>query len=137
MIHFRPFPIFIPNAIYPSPNNQLRYFMRLIKHKNWGKDLIAKLEKKPMPLVTTFFVIAYMAEYFNYSQEIYCLATDTDISRTWAGMHPSQSRINYFAPNYRVEQRLKLYGVRPEKIFLTGFPMPLENLGGPDLKVLK
>lgn len=134
---FQAIPNFYPKRDLSDPNNQLRYFMRLIKHKNWGKDLIAHLEKKPMPLVTTFFVVAYMAEYFNYSQEIYCLATDTDISRTWAGLHPSQSRINFFAPNYRVEQRLKLYGIRPEKIFLTGFPMPLENLGGEDLAILK
>jgi hypothetical protein len=78
-----------------------------------------------------------MAEYYKYSQDIFCLATDTDISRTWVSQTPSQSRINYFAPNYRVEQRLKLYGVRPEKIFLTGFPLPTENLGGPSLKILK
>jgi hypothetical protein len=134
---FQTIPNFYPKRDLSSPNNQLKYFMRLIKNHNWGKDLIAKLEKNPLPLVTTFFTIAFMAEYYNYSQEIYCLATDTDISRTWAGLHPSQSRINFFAPNYRVEQRLKLYGVRPEKIFLTGFPLPLENLGGENLSVLK
>ncbi|MCX6745360.1 MAG: hypothetical protein NTX82_07630 [Candidatus Parcubacteria bacterium] len=134
---FQTIPSFYPKRDLSRPNNQLRYFMRLIKSKNWGKDLIAHLEKKPLPLVTTFFVVAYMAEYYNYSQEIYCLATDTDISRTWVGIHPSQSRVNFFAPNYRVEQRLKLYGVRPEKIFLTGFPLPLENLGSEDLGILK
>ena len=134
---FQTIPNFYPKRDLSHPNNQLKYFMRLIVKKNWGKDLINRLEKKPLPLVTTFFVVAFMAEYYNYSREIYCLATDTDISRTWAGLHPSQSRINFFAPNYRVEQRLKLYGVRPEKIFLTGFPLPLENLGGPDLAVLK
>ena len=134
---FQTIPNFYPKRDLSKPNNQLKYFMGLIEKNNWGKDLIARLEKKPLPLVTTFFTVAFMAEYYNYSQEIYCLATDTDISRTWAGLHPSQSRINFFAPNYRVEQRLKLYGIRPEKIFLTGFPLPLENLGGEDLAVLK
>ncbi|OGY41091.1 MAG: hypothetical protein A2Y82_01670 [Candidatus Buchananbacteria bacterium RBG_13_36_9] len=134
---FQTIPGFYPKRDLSQPNNQLRYFMRLIKNKQWGKDLINKLEQKPLPLITTFFVVAFMAEYYNYSQEIYCLATDTDISRTWVGISPAQSRINYFAPNYRVEQRLKLYGIRPEKIFLTGFPLPVENVGGEDLAVLK
>src|SRR4030042_2369464 len=134
---FQTIPNFYPKRDLSRSNNQLRYFMRLIENKNWGKHLISKLEEKPLPLITTFFVVAFMAEYYNYSQEIYCLATDTDISRTWVGMNPAQSRINYFAPNYRVEQRLKLYGIRPEKIFLTGFPLPNENLGGVDLKILK
>jgi hypothetical protein len=134
---FQTIPNFYPKRDLSRSNNQLRYFMRLIENKKWGKHLISKLEEKPLPLVTTFFVVAFMAEYYNYSQEIYCLATDTDISRTWVALNPSQSRINYFAPNYRVEQRLKLYGIRPEKIFLTGFPLPTENLGGPGLKILK
>jgi len=134
---FQTIPKFYPKRDLSNPNNQLKYFMRLIENKNWGKHLINKLEEKSLPLITTFFVVAFMAEYYNYSQEIYCLATDTDISRTWASLNPSQSRINYFAPNYRVEQRLKLYGIRPEKIFLTGFPLPTENLGGSDLNILK
>ncbi|MDD5341457.1 MAG: hypothetical protein PHC97_03425 [Patescibacteria group bacterium] len=134
---FQQIPNFYPKRDLSKPNVQLDYFMRLIEKKNWGRDLIQRLEKKPLPIVTTFFVVAFMAEHYKYSQDIYCLATDTDVSRTWASVSPAQSRINYFAPNYRVEQRLKLYGVRPEKIFLTGFPLPTENLGGPRLATLK
>lgn len=134
--YFQQIPQFYPKRDLSDSNMQLRYFMSHIA-KGWGKDLIDKLAKKPLPLISTFFVTAFMAEYFNYPGEIYCLATDTDISRTWVPLDPNQSRINYFAPNYRVEQRLKLYGVRPEKIFLTGFPLPNENLGGVDLKILK
>jgi hypothetical protein len=39
-------------------------------------------------------------------------------------MHPQISRINYLAPTVRAKERLKLYGIRAEKIFLTGFPIP-------------
>ena len=133
---FQKIPKFYPKRDLSDPNAQLKYFMHFIE-RGWGKHLIKKLEEKPLPIITTFFVMAFMAEYYNYSKDIYCLATDTDISRTWVSIKPAQSRINYFAPNYRVEQRLKLYGVRPEKIFLTGFPLPNENLGGSDLKILK
>ena len=135
--NFQTIPQFYPKRDLSRPNMQLRYFMHFIEKRKWGKDLIEKLEKRPLPLITTFFVIAFMAEYYNYSQDIYCLATDTDISRTWVSLKPAQSRIHYFAPNYRVEQRLKLYGVRPEKIYLTGFPLPAGNTGGPGLEILK
>ncbi|MBD3359518.1 MAG: hypothetical protein GF365_02320 [Candidatus Buchananbacteria bacterium] len=135
--NFQKIPKFYPKRDLSDPNMQLKYFMWLIKSKNWGKHLIKKLEKKPLPLITTFFVTAFMAEYFKYSGDIYCLATDTDISRTWVPEEPITSKINYFAPNYRVEQRLKLYGVSSDRIFLTGFPLPLDNIGGPDLNILK
>jgi hypothetical protein len=77
-----------------------------------------------------------MAEYFGYEGEIYCLATDTDISRTWVPLKPKESKIMYLAPNRRVLERLTLYGVDPSKIFLTGFPLPEENIGD-KLKVVK
>lgn len=128
---------FYPKRDLSDPNMQLRYFMFLIKHKNWGKHLMEKLNKKPLPLITTFFVVAFMAEYFGYRGDIYCLATDSDISRTWVPEHPNTSKIYYFAPSYRVEQRLKMYGVRKDRIFLTGFPLPIENLGNKNLDLLK
>lgn len=65
------------------------------------------------------------------------MATDADINRAWAPKNPAASKINYFAPNYRVVERLKLYGVLSERIFLTGFPLPLENIGNLNLNVLK
>lgn len=130
-------PEFYPKRDLSEPSLQLKEIMYLIKHKDWGKDLINKLNKDPRPLVTSFFAVAFMAEYFNYQGEIYCIICDADIARVWADYKIKKSRINYFAPCYRVVERLKLYGVKAEKIFLTGFPLPEENLGGPQLKNLK
>ena len=62
---------------------------------------------------------------------------DADISRSWVALSPQKSRIKYLAPCRRVVERLKLYGVKDQNIFLTGFPLPEENLGKSDLKVLK
>jgi len=62
---------------------------------------------------------------------------DTDISRTWAPLNPGASKIKYFAPTTRVVERLKLYGVPPENIFLTGYPLPIENLGTEKLGLVK
>ena len=130
-------PPFYPRRDLSKPSLQLQQIYRLIKNQRWGRHLINKLGQKPWPLVTTFPIIAFMAEAFAYPAEIYCLATDTDVSRAWVAKNPLTSRINYFAPNYRVVERLKEYGVKEGRIFLTGFPLPKDNIGGPGLKILR
>ena len=99
----------------------------LIKN-GWGKDLIDRLAQVPLPLVTTFFIPAFMAEEFNYPGEIYLVVCDADVSRQWVSKDPLNSRINYCAPTVRVFERLKLYGVPKKRLFLTGYPLPLENI---------
>ena len=34
-------------------------------------------------------------------------------------------------------RRLRQYGVPDERIFITGFPLPRENLGGPGMDTLR
>jgi hypothetical protein len=98
--------------------------------KNWGKHLIKKLiSKDKRPFVSTFFTPAFMAEEFKYPGEVYCVVCDADISRSWAPLYPRKSRIKYFAPNKRVVDRLRSYGIKRDNIFLTGYPLPIENVG--------
>jgi len=104
--------------------------------QNWGKHLIEKLSKNKIPLITTFFNVAFMAEHFNYPNDIFCMVCDTDIARGWAPLDPAQTRIKYFAPTTRVKERLELYGIKKENIYLTGFPLPQENIGFRE-KILK
>jgi len=127
---------FYPERDLSVPSFQLKQTFSLIK-KGWGRHFIVKLAENPLPIVSTFFTPAFMAEYFNYPGEIFCVVCDADISRAWAPPFPGKSRIKYFAPNSRVAERLKLYGVKEENIFLTGYPLPLENIGGKDLNILK
>ncbi len=108
-----------------KPTFQLKQGHKLIK-RGWGRDLIEKLNKNPLPLLATFFTIGHMAEQWNYGGPIYVLVTDADISRAWAPLNPESSRITYFAPTEAAEERLISYGVNPEKVFLTGFPLPAE-----------
>ncbi|MFA6422655.1 MAG: hypothetical protein WCV92_04625 [Candidatus Buchananbacteria bacterium] len=133
---FQAIPDFYPKRDLSKSNLQLSQTYNLFKKHQWGKHLFDKLAKKPIPLVTTFFVTSMMAEYYNYPGDIYCILCDADISRTWVPPKPQNSRIIYLASNKRVEERLRLYGVRQEKIFLTGFPLPEENVGH-DLNIIK
>jgi hypothetical protein len=120
---------FYPKREISKPNFTLKQIYSLFK-KGWGKHLIGnlKLKNANLPIISTFFTPAFMAEFFNYPGEIFCIVCDADISRTWAPLNPKESKIKYFAPTERVVERLKLYGVRKENIFLTGYPLPLENL---------
>lgn len=128
-------PEFYPRRDLSNPNLQVRGMYRLI-NKGWGKDLIEYLNREKIPLITTFFTVAFFAEVHKFKNDIYCVLCDADISRAWVPLHPHRSRIKYLAPCRRVVDRLRLYGVRKENIFLTGFPLPEENLGG-DLDALK
>jgi hypothetical protein len=128
---------FYPKRDLSQPNFALRENFFIIKNFKWGRHLIAKISQKPLPMLNTFFVSAFMAEVFNYSKEIFCIICDADISRTWASINPRASKIRYFAPTERVVERLKLYGVNSENIFFTGYPLPLENIGNKNLNILK
>ncbi len=133
---FQEIPSYYPYRDLSRPNLSIKQMYRLVR-KGWGKHFISQLGQKKIPFITTFFIPAFMAEVFNYPGEIYCVICDADISRAWASLDPSKSRIRYFAPNSWVANRLKLYGVRTENIFLTGYPLPLENIGTNKLEILK
>ncbi|MDD5430833.1 MAG: hypothetical protein PHP03_01265 [Candidatus Pacebacteria bacterium] len=134
---------FYPKRDLSASNFQLGPLMFLVR-KGWGKHLIEKIildmkgsGGKPRPFISTFFMPAFMAEQFNYPGEIFCVICDADVSRTWVALDPYKSKIKYFAPTQRVVERLQLYGVNKEKIFLTGYPLPLENIGSEKMEILK
>jgi len=131
-------PPFYPKRDLSKPTIQISQMYRLIR-KGWGKHLVDYLNNKnsDIPLITTFFVPAFMAEEHKFKNDIYCILTDADISRSWISLAPQKSKIKYLAPCRRVAERLRLYGVPEENIHLTGFPLPEENLGGSQLRILK
>jgi len=135
MDYFQRIEPFYPQRDLSKSTLQLNQIYKWIEG-GWGKDLINKLNKNPLPLIATFFTCAFFAEEHGYKGEIYAVCTDTDISRAWAPLYPHKSRIKYLAPNRRVKERLVEYGIRENNIFITGFPLPKENIGD-DLKILK
>lgn len=133
---------FYPRRDLSKPSFQLKMIFSLVK-KGWGRHLIDKLkslsraEPEHRPFISTFFIPVFMAEVFDYPGDIFCVVCDVDISRVWAPLKPSESRIKYLVSTERAAERLKLYGVKPEKIFLTGYPLPLENIGDEKMAILK
>lgn len=139
MDHFQQIMPFYPRRNLSAPTTQLKQTYDAIK-QNLGKHLIDSTKahaRLKLPFIGTFFQAAFTAEEMGYPGDIYCVICDADCSRAWAPLNPQGSRIKYFAPTGRVVERLKLYGVPPKNIFLTGFPMPKELIGGPHYPVLK
>ena len=67
MDYLQEIPLFYPRRDLSQPNLQLRYVYRdIIKH-GVCRDLIHRLSKNPLPLISTFFVCAFAAEYYNLS----------------------------------------------------------------------
>jgi len=129
-------PAFYPRRDLSEPTFQVKQFYKLFE-KGFMRDLVEKFKKEKLPVISTFNLPALAADYFGFRGDIYCVVCDTDVARIWAPYNPKKTRIKYFAPNRRVAERLKLYGVPEKNIFLTGFPLPKELVGGLDHVVLK
>lgn len=128
MDYFQKIEPFYPKRDLSKNSLQQKNFFKKVKN-GLGRNLINKLNENPLPMVTTFFVAVYFAEYYNYKGQVYCIICDADISRAWAPMDPKKSKTIYLAPNQRVKDRLILYGVKESNIYVTGFPLPAENIG--------
>lgn len=130
-------PPFYPRRDLSKSSFQLRTMYHVIE-KGLLKHLAEKLmSRRKLPAICTFPLSAIALEYHGYSEDIYTLVTDTDMARSWVPKDPKRSKIKYIAPTGRVVERLKLYGVRANHIFYTGFPIPKRIIGGTDSTILK
>ncbi len=118
-----------------KPTLQTYAVSRFIK-KGLCSSLIDYIKKKDLPMVATHPFPALAAQYYGLDN-IYCVVTDTDINRIWVPENSKENRITFFAPCIHVAVRLREYGIKEEKIILTGFPLPKENIGGNDYSILK
>jgi UDP-N-acetylglucosamine:LPS N-acetylglucosamine transferase len=120
-----------PRRDLSEPNAGTRYLDRMSR-RGLGSGLVRYLEENDVPLLTTFYAPAVLADRLG-RERVFCVVTDTDINRVWAPIDKEKSRATYLAPSLRAVARLEAYGVRREKIVFTGFPLPHELLGGLDL----
>ena len=122
-----------------KPNLAVKYLDRMIKKKGLCSALIQGVREKNTRMVHTFYATAIALEMESqYVHDNYLLICDADFNRVWVPKNPGQSRINYLAPCTQVKNRLLTYGVPEENIYLTGFPLPRENIGSREnLEILK
>ena len=127
-------------TVYPLRNlSKTTFQVDLLEsfiEKGLCQGMLERIKEKRLPIVTSFYAPAIAADR-NGSEKIYCIICDADLNRVWVAREPSESRIEYFAPCGRAAQRLKAYGVPDDRIFLTGFPLPPELVGGTEMTTLK
>jgi hypothetical protein len=100
---------------------------RLLNQGFGGSVVEYTRKREDLPLLTTFFAIALAADHHG-RKDVFCVVTDSDVNRIWAAKEPAKGRIHYLAPTPLNRQRLLQYGIPAERIHVTGFPLPAENV---------
>lgn len=118
---------------HPSFNN---YIVDHLIRRGLGRSVVERIRAHPLPMISTFYAPALVADQAGLESN-YCVICDADLNRVWVASNVAKSRIRYFAPCGRVRDRLRQYGVPDARIFITGFPLPRENIGGPGMETLK
>jgi hypothetical protein len=117
-----------------APNGAARFLQTHLDH-GFGRGLVAGLRRSGARLVSTYFAQAIAADHHGVD-DVVCVVTDSDVNRVWVAGDPSRSRILYCVPSRRTARRLHAYGVDPDRVRVTGFPLPPALLGGPGLGAL-
>jgi hypothetical protein len=128
-------PSFYPSRNLSHPTFQVELLDSLIR-QGLCAGMLEHIATRHLPLVTSFFAPAIAADRQG-THRVFCIICDADLNRVWVAKEPWDSRIAYFAPCGKAAQRLKAYGVPEERIFLTGFPLPTELLGGQEFPALR
>lgn len=118
---------YYPRRDQSGPSLQVKSLYTLI-NRGMGRGMCQKINTLRLPVITSFYAAAIAAEELT-DLPVYCIICDSDINRVWVAERSRESRIIYFAPCSNAVRRLKEYGVPDERIFLTGFPLPQENIG--------
>src|SRR5512137_632434 len=119
-----------------APTRGVATVERLVRSRDLGKGLVARMRETGEPLVATFYSPAIAADAAGLGN-VWCVVTDSDINRVWAPRDAARTGIRYLVPSPRAGRRLRSYGVPEHRISFTGFPLPHELVGGRDLAVLR
>jgi len=139
MLALEKIPPLYPRKDRSKPNVSVRYLDFLIRKKRLCRALLDRVQAPALPVIHTFYATAMALDKMApETQDQYLLICDADINRVWVPRTPARSRLKYLAPCTQIKKRLMTYGVPEGQIYLTGFPLPKENLGGEDrLEILR
>jgi hypothetical protein len=136
-------PPYYPRSDQSRPTLAVKFLKRLVNKRALCRSLLDKLASAPYPAVHTFYATAVAMDTVESRgprplQDQYLLICDADFNRVWVPEDPKASRLRFLAPCTQVRRRLQAYGVPEAAIYITGFPLPKENIGSEaHLEVLK
>ncbi len=121
---------------HQAPSMAESNFIHLLKRLGVGKTFYRDLNGSSTPLLHTFYLPAMLSVYWKYSGKNFLLLCDTDFHRVWVPTDPTVGNLEYFVPILDSADTLMSYGVPPDRIHVTGFPLPPASTGGRDLGTL-
>ncbi|MBN2431746.1 MAG: hypothetical protein JXQ27_09735 [Acidobacteria bacterium] len=132
-------PPFYPNRDLSRPSWSVRLMTSMIRDFGLGATLIRRIKESGRPSISTFYATALAIDRLvEQKKDNYLVITDTDLNRIWVPEEPERSTIRYLAPCAQVKKRLRSYGIPKQNIYVTGFPLPVSNLGSRQgLEILK
>lgn len=128
---------FFPFRDLSKPTVSVLTIKKQLTKNNFCSSLLDFISNFRLPVATTHFIPALACDYNNVKNRIYCIVTDSDVNRVWVSDNPKKSRIIYLSPCRHVVRRLREYGVPEERIILTGFPLPKENIGSREAEIVR
>ena len=128
-------PPYYPVRDLSAPDFQVKLLESLID-RGLCRGMLETIRSKPLALITSYLAPAIAADRAGYDP-VYCIVCDAEVARAWVPRDAKKSAIRYLVPCERTVLRLRSYGVPAQRIFLTGFPLPLELLGDRSLERLK
>lgn len=106
-----------------APHWATRRLQRFAATKGLGARMVEHLQQTHAPLISTYFAPAIIADEAGH-EPVYLVVTDTAVHRVWAPLRARETRINYCVPGPTARAYLEAYGVPPDRIHETGFPLP-------------
>lgn len=129
---------YYPAKDLSKPTLAVKYLKYLTGKKNFFKDLKKMIRNSDLPILHTFYATALAMDNIRKPDKNFLMICDADFNRVWVREDPKKSNITYLAPCTQVKWRLMSYGVEEDHIHITGFPLPLENIGTREkLEILK
>lgn len=119
-----------------SPSLRGAKFVRRLQKLGAGKKVFNSFDGASPTLLHTFYLPAMLSVYYKYTGGNFLLLCDTDFHRVWVPLKPEKRNLKYCVPMVKSADTLISYGVSKDKIYVTGFPLPVANTGGRDLRQL-
>ena len=118
----------LPDDHTPPSRRAAEFIFALNKVGVW-KNFSDSLAWRTAPVIHTFYLPAMVSVYRDFRGANFLLLCDADFHRVWVPRDAKGANLKYFVPLARSADRLVSYGVDRDKIFVTGFPLPVSLTG--------
>ena len=124
---FQRFPDLRPGEDLSTPTVNNRRIDRLLA-AGFGAKAFAEIGRRPAPCLSTFYLATQEA--LRYTElPVYQVVPDAEFNRVYLPSEPRHPRLTNLVACAVAADRMRAYGADPQRLHVTGCPLPLENTG--------